>query len=139
MRTVTAYVKECVGEVETTPSGVLRFPFGSTRISISASAAKDQDSTFVEIRSHVADDVRVTDELLQWLSTASNDLPLGHVTLEFQADRTLATLEVRHKLLGDYLELEEIRLALALVATEADRLDDLVVGKFGGKRFTDHS
>jgi hypothetical protein len=81
----------------------------------------------------------VSNELLQWVSTASNDLALGHVTLEFQADRTLATLEVRHTLLGDHLQLEEIRLALALVATEADRLDDFVVEKFGGKRFSDHS
>jgi len=137
MRTVAAYVNECVGEVTTTDEGILRFPFGSTQISVSGSAGPSQQTTFVEIRSYVADSVPVTDELLRWLPSTSNGLALGHVTLEFAADPGFATLEVRHTLLGDYLELDEMRLALSLVATEADRLDDVVIATFGGKRFAD--
>lgn len=139
MQTVAGYLDECVGGVAVAASGDLWFPFGSTRVVVSGSMSHDQQSTFVHLRSHIADCVPVSDDLLRWLPTASNDLAFGHVTLEFETGLPpLATLQIRHTLLGEYLELDELRLALSLVAMEADRLDDLVVQRFGGKRYADH-
>jgi hypothetical protein len=40
-----------------------------------------------------------------------------------------------HTLLGDFLDPEELRQAARVVGTTADEIDDVIVQKFGGRRF----
>jgi hypothetical protein len=44
---------------------------------------------------------------------------------------------LEHDLLGDHLQEAELMTALAAVAREADRNDDLLQARFGGKKATD--
>ena len=47
------------------------------------------------------------------------------------------TLWLTHSLLGDYLDIEELKSAVATMANTADRLDDELKAKFGGERYDD--
>ena len=135
-RTIAAYLHDCVDEVDEDSSGTMSFPFGSTRVFIVVS--ETQGTTFVQLRAHVAHHVPTSHELMSWLAAGSDDLVFGHVTLTHEAgDSQHANVYIRHTLLASCLQLEEMRLALALVATAADRLDDILVERFGGKRYVD--
>ena len=79
-------------------------------------------------------------EVLRWLATVSNDFLFGRVTLHFEGEgEGLAKLGLQHTLLGDFLDIEELRTAVAFLASTADHLDDIVVDRFGGRRFADSS
>lgn len=132
------YLRECVGEVEEYRPNEMVFPFGSTQVSVSIAEDSDGSSTFVHLSALVANEVPVSDELLRWLATASNDFLFGRVTLHFDGEGgSLGRLGLQHTLLGDFLDLEELRTAVAFLASTADHLDDTVVQRFGGHRHVD--
>jgi hypothetical protein len=133
---VTDYLHLCIGEFQTSPSGEMWFPFGSTRLAITTRADETGNRTLVHIGALVASNVPVSDELFRWLADASGSFLFGHLTCSADGGDD-AILAIEHTLLGDYLDLEELRVALAAVASSADQLDDVVVSRFGGLRYSD--
>lgn len=139
MRRTAEHLRECVGDVIDASAKELSFLFGSTRVYVSGSEDGGVDgATFVHLRALIARHVPITDQLYRWIATASNDFLFGHVTLAYESDEErFGELNLRHTLLGDHLDLEEVRTAVAFLAATADQLDDVVVDRFGGKRYAD--
>jgi len=132
------FLQDCVGEFAVDSSGVMSFKFGSTQVDVWVSENTEQAITLVRFRALVARHVPVTDALYRWVATATNEFTFGRLTLSFESDaEDMAELNIEHTLLGDRLDLEEVREAVSAVASTSDHLDDLVVSRFGGQRFID--
>lgn len=115
------------------------FRVGSTEVVVSVAFDEDLDATFVHIAAFVADGVPMSGDLLRWVAEVSNELLFGRVTVDSPraASGAQVCLQLRHALLGDFLDLAELRVATAVLAAAADHMDDAVVGRFGGRRFVD--
>jgi hypothetical protein len=61
----------------------------------------------------------------------------GSVTVLENETSSDAFVVFDHSILADYLDLDELCGAVAVIASTADDLDDVVHEKFGGKRYTD--
>ena len=75
-------------------------------------------------------DLDMSDELTRFLVTENAKLALGG----FEIDGS-GKVAFSHTLLGDYLQRAELAVALAAVATTADRYAGEIKSRFGGKLF----
>lgn len=75
-------------------------------------------------------DVEPTDELTRYLLTENAKIAFGG----FQTDGS-SKVALSHTLLGDYLQRAELEVALAFVASTADRYAEEIKRRFGGKLF----
>jgi hypothetical protein len=64
-----------------------------------------------------------------------DDWHFGHLSLTENKDDNRLKLWLTHSLLGDYLDVEELKTAVAGMASNADRLDDELQARFGGDRY----
>jgi len=137
-RRAAEFLEDCVGEFSVDASGVMSFQFGSTQVCVWVEENAEQAGTLVRFRALVASHVPTTDALYRWMATASNEFIFGRLTLNFQSDaEDVGELNIEHALLGDRLEVDEVRAAVSAVASTSDYLDDVAVGRFGGRRFID--
>ena len=110
---------------------------GSTRCFISVSSrGGDDERVIVKLTSPVAFEVPGSPALFEYIALNSDSWVFGHLGLDADDDvpGTYSVLFV-HRLLGNYLDEEELSGAVAAVAVTADEIDDDVVAKFGGRRF----
>ena len=89
------------------------------------------DHTAVDIRSPVAFDVPIGSELFMWVAFQADAYAFGHVGCLDNGDGT-AFVSVRHSLLGDTIDSEELQLAVTAVAMTAADLVETVTSVFGG-------
>ena len=112
----------------------------STRINVSVTEwgnNKDGDpSSLVQLSAPILWEVDPSPALFEFLARQS--YYFGHVSAH---DDTSAPgklfLLMSHTLLGDYLDEEELSSALYAILGTADKLDDELKQKFGGKRLAD--
>jgi len=97
-------------------------------------------STLVQISSPLLWEVDPTPQLYEWIAREGGKYYFGHVTAydDSSAPGKLF-LNMSHTLLGDYLDEEELHWALYSLLNTADKLDDELKGKFGGKRLADYA
>lgn len=110
---------------------------GSTRCFVSVNARGGDDSrVIVRVTSPVAFEVPGSPALFEHVALNSDSWLFGHLGLDPDADvpGTYSVLFV-HRLLGNYLDEEELTGTVAAVAVTADEIDDDFVARFGGKRF----
>lgn len=118
------------------------FAESSTRVNVNFSdygTNKAGDpSTLVQLTSPILWEVDPTPALYEWIAREGGKYFFGHVTAydDSSAPGKLF-LMMSHTLLGDYLDEEELHWALHAVVGTADRLDDELKEKFGGKRLID--
>jgi hypothetical protein len=90
--------------------------------------------TLIHLHSNVLRDVSSDlHSVLQKVNALNSDVTFGR-WVYYAADRLL-TLE--HELLGDHLQEAELMTALASLARNADRYDDLLQADLGGTRATE--
>ena len=94
--------------------------------------AKDQP-TLVKVFARILTEVTPTPELFEYVATSADDYTFGHLSLDKQDGGTYG-IWMTHRLLGDYLDAEEIRWAVGAVVGTADKLDDDLKARFGGRR-----
>lgn len=117
---------------EVRPSGDLWVREGSTVVAIVPSDWNEQ--TLVSVMAPVALDVKkVTAELTRFLSEKNHDLLFG----KFSLDSKDNSVWYSHVLLGDYLDEEELFVAVAQVAIVADDYDEQVSKMARGRRWVD--
>ncbi len=117
---------------EVRPSGDLWIREGSTVVAIVLSDWNEQ--TLVSVMAPVALDVKkVTAELTRFLAEKNNDLLFGKFSLNPEDNSIWYT----HVLLGDYLDEEELFVAVAQVAITADEYDEQVSKMARGRRWVD--
>jgi len=114
----------------------------STRVDLSIQdwgTNKDGDpQSLVRISCPVLWEVDPSPALYEWVAKEGSKFLFGHISVY---DDTSAPgkqfLMMSHTLLGDYLDEEELSSAMYAVVGTADKLDDELKQKFGGKRLAD--
>jgi hypothetical protein len=95
-------------------------------------------STLIGVSAPLLWEVEPTPAVFEWIAREGGKFYFGHVTAY---DDTSAPgkvfLLMSHTLLGDYLDEEELHWALYTLLQTADKLDDELKEKFGGKRLAD--
>ena len=116
----------------------------STRVNVSVTdwgKNKDGDpSSLVQLSCPILWEVDPTPALFEWVARQGGNYYFGHVSV--QDDNSAPGklfLMMSHTLLGDYLDEDELSSALYAMLGTADKLDDELKGKFGGKRLADYA
>jgi len=104
-------------------------------ISCFDSATEKNDDTYVWLDSLILKEVPITDEFLRYV--CSEDMIFGNFTVTFSESGDTGRLHFSHKLLGNFLDSDELNLALAAVFFTADQIDDELQQRFGGYRAID--
>lgn len=116
----------------------------STRVNIGVQewgTNKDGDpASLVRISCPILWEVDPSPGLFEWIAKEGGNFFFGHVSAH---DDTSAPgklfLMTSHTLLGDYLDEEELSSAMYAMLGTADKLDDELKQRFGGKRLSDYA
>jgi spermidine synthase len=90
------------------------------------------DEVIVVTEARVATDVKTTPELMAWLLEENHELRFGAFSLAPDG-----TVVLRHSLLGNTLDQPEFKESVMSVLFAADKYDDEVVERWGGRRALD--
>lgn len=123
-----------LGGVQVGADGEFSFPFETTRVFVRVDPWQDQ-WTVVSVYAITNLGVPPSPELYKFLATEDRWW-FGHVSAAEEEDGTLL-VTFRHTLLGDFLDPEELRIAVGTVAVTADEIDDEIRNRFGGQRVAD--
>lgn len=126
------------GPIQLDAGGRMSVGEGSTRVFVEVAAHSGNPVTVVMVTAPILFQVPLTPDLFEWVAFHSDDWYFGHLALwRDEDDPAKGTLLLRHVLLGDYLDKDELLYAVYGVSGTADRLDDELVAQFGGIRFAD--
>lgn len=111
-------------------------PYGSTSCVVAVRAdTQDPDGpVLVVVAALVLGEVTATADLYEYVGRSAGSYRFGHLyVLEHPADPRKGQLIFGLNLLGDTIDEGELMHAVAAVVSVADRLDDELAAKFGGK------
>lgn len=127
---VRRLLTEKLGSVQVDQDGDFTFPFGTTRIFIRVLG--DGDRSFVRLTMPLLMDADPSPELFKYVATEGS-YRMGHLAV-FEKDGR-ANVFFNHVLLGDYLDAEELHLAIGAMVNSGDELDNELQTSFGGRKF----
>lgn len=84
----------------------------------------------------VLSDTRLTPELYRWVATEGQEYYFGQMCV-VEHDNELGSVRLDHYLLGEYLDLDELKYAVLCLGEASDTLDDELQARFGGQRFNE--
>lgn len=105
---------------------------GSARVFIRP--LEQGDRTLVRIWSITNVDLRVDGALTGFLATENARIAFGKFNLH---EEQAPAVHLSHTLLGDFLNREELQVAVVVIAQTADEYDDRIKARFGGRLFTE--
>ena len=122
-----------LGSVRVAADNEIKITYESTLVTV---AVEDygNNETIVVLTAIVTSETKETPALYKYLNDTNAGLRFG--SLQYLPGKT-SFLILQYSILGDFLDPEELLNALRVVVLVADKLDDEIVGKFGGKRFID--
>jgi hypothetical protein len=138
--TVRAKVQAILTEramVSIDKDGDYSFEMGSTRVFVRVVAHPNGEATLISVFAPVLFNVPLSPEFFEFIARNTDALIFGHIILTEGQDARHGNLMVVHKLLGDYVDGDELLYAAYGVAGAADSFDDDLKAKFGGDRFSD--
>lgn len=103
-------------------------PKGSTVVHVAVNAFGDQDAS-ITVGAPVVTGAQVTPELMAFLLAHNH----GSVFGAFGVNPENGTITLDHSIVGSTCDQKELMTSIAFVAETADKLDDAIIGKFGGK------
>jgi hypothetical protein len=115
----------------------------STRVNLSVDPwGKNSDgdeSSLVRMWCPILWEVPPSPQLFEWVAKEGGNYFFGHVSVQDDVNNPgKLFLLMTHTLLGDYLDEGELSSAMYAMLGTADKLDDELKGKFGGKRLADY-
>jgi hypothetical protein len=131
---VERYVEDLVGPFEVDQWDQLHFRWGSAHVFVQCLPYGD-DGSVVFITIPLLARLSSDPELFRHVALHADDWHFGHLSLTQNKDDNRLKLWLTHSLLGDYLDVEELKTALAAMGKIADGLDDELKAKFGGDRY----
>jgi len=131
---VARYVEDLIGPYEQNDRGEIHFRWGSARVFVDCRRFGDEES-IVYISIPLLFNLEPTPELFRHVALHADDWYFGHLNLSENKDDKRLRLWLSHALLGDYLDVEELKSAVAAIAKTADTLDDELKATFGGERY----
>ena len=137
---VQRYLLDLGVRPEVTEDGGWTFRTGSARVFVRVREQTGEDSsrTLVELTAPVLFGVTPSAELWEYVALSADNWVFGHLWAAKQ-DEDDVTLLLSHRLLGDYLDPEELKSAVAGLAISAEEIDDQLADRFGGRRFHEES
>lgn len=129
---VQRFLTELFGGIEIDKDGDFTFRHGSTRVWITLQPFRDTQ-VVVKVSAIPLLEVTPTPELHEFVATKGT-YAFGHLSVSAPKDGKVA-LYFSHSLLGDYLDPEEFKVAVFMVASIAEHLDDELKKHFGGRFF----
>lgn len=121
-----------VGTVTIDRDGDFVVEAGSTRAFVTVRPHGNGEATVVVITAPVLLNVPLTPELYRHIAVNSSEYFFGHLMLIELEGKNTGLVLMRHTLLGDYLDKDELFYAVFGVASSADEVDDQLRAQFGG-------
>lgn len=90
------------------------------------------DEAYIFTRATVVRDVELTPELMKYLLEKNNSVVFGAFCLDEDGD-----INFDHTIYGPTCDKEELRTSVKAVLFTADKLDDEIVSRWGGKKASD--
>lgn len=134
---VERFLAELGVQPERTRDGGWSFRRGSARLFIRIrehSIRQGHTHLIVELNAPLLTDVVPTEALWKHVALHADNWVFGHLWASEENDGT-ATLILTHRLLGNFLDAEELKSAVAGLAVAADQLDNPLQQQFGGNLF----
>lgn len=132
---VGQYMKELFGEFavprEDYPAYFLRM--GSATVNAGV-LPWGKDDAIVNVRSYVVTGIEKTQELLEHLLRENDGMRFGAFGLDKDGD-----VVFEHTIVGSACSKEELRASIMAVMSTADKYDDQIVSRWGGKRAADRA
>ena len=100
---------------------------GPVRVAVTGADGR----TIVEVTSVTNRDVPAGEPLFRWLAEHGQDVRFAHLGCSVEGE--VATVRCRYALLGDFLDYEELRLAVEAVAAAGAEAGSLIHARFGGR------
>lgn len=88
----------------------------------------------VQVRAPIIWEAKRTPALYEWVATEGQKFMIGRVACNPDDNASLTNVFFEHTLFGDNLDEPEIVHTVGLVLSTANRLDDELVVKFGGRK-----
>lgn len=132
---VQSYLTES-GPISIDSDGDYSVEAGSSRVFVRIRDAADGAISIVSVWAPVLYEVRPSPELWKYLALESDSWIFGHL-VAIEDDGGTVSILLGHRLLGDFLDREELNWAVYGIVGAVDDLDDELQAKFGGKRYVD--
>ena len=130
---VQQYLTQNFNNVNIDRDGDFSLRHGSARIFVRPVTRESVDWTWVNLWVPVLLEIKEIPALFEYVALHADDFIFGHLhAVRFDEGITIG---LRHVLLGDYLDEEELLHAVGGLLNSADNLDDELKAQFGGKRF----
>jgi hypothetical protein len=127
---VQTYLRELAGSFEVDSEDVYTFQLGSTSVFVKVN--RMDEHVVVLMWCILTRGTPPSPELYEYVATESANYAAGTLSARKREDGSVVVTLV-HQLLGDFLDPEELKLAVSLMAATADGLDDEIVKRFGGQ------
>lgn len=131
---VEGLLQEHFGTYAVDPEGDFSIEYESARVFV-CPRPWQEEKTVVLLFSVTNVDIDVTPELTRFLLMENLNLLFGHFAVNV-AERQVW---FAHTLLGDFLDPEELVTALSTVAMAANKYDNIIQDRFGGRLYTEAS
>ena len=128
---VQRYLTDLLGNVQIDRDGDFNFRHGSAHVFVRVTPLGDE-RTFVAVWAHTNHEVPPSPELYEYIATG-NQYRFGY--LRCREENGKVSVVFAHNLLGDFLDPDELKMTVVLVAQTADEVDDAIVTRFGGRKF----
>ncbi len=128
---VQRYLTDLLGSVQVDRDGDFSLRQGSARVFVRV-APLGEDRTFVAVWAETNLEVPPSPELYKFIATG-NRYSFGCLRCR-EADGKVSVI-FGHSLLGDFLDPDELKMTVVVVAQTADEIDDEIMTKFGGRKF----
>ena len=130
---VQQYLTQNFSDVNIDSDGDYSLRLGSTRIFVMVRTRDEIDFTTVTLEVPLLRHVKETPAVFEYIALHGDDYLFGRFAAK-RSDEGLVIL-FSHVLLGDYLDEEELGMAVGGMLSVADKLDDELEKQFGGDRF----
>ena len=132
---VQRIVAEELGSVTVDKDGDVRVVHDSAVSFISV--IEQENRTIVKIWSILAVEIPATPDFYQWIASEGQGYFFARMIASPPDEHGQAWVKWEYDLLGDYLDRDELLNAMHVVVGLSNDLDDEIVTKFGGRRWTD--
>lgn len=132
---VGQYMKELFGEMTgaRTDFPAYFLTMGSAAVQVFILSWGDKEAV-VNVRSYVVTGAERTPEMLEYLLRENYDMRFGAFGLDKDGDVTF-----EHNIVGSSCDKSELRTSVMAVLGTADKYDEEIVGRWGGKRAMDRT
>jgi hypothetical protein len=107
---------------------VFLFQQGSTVVHVGVNPFGNDEAS-ITVGSNVVTGAQVTPELMAFLLAHNHGSLFG----AFGVHPENGTITLDHSIVGSTCDQKELMVSISFVAAAADKLDDIIIGKFGGK------